>query len=931
MIKTILLHIGVHKTASTTIQNTLHRERVKLMEEGVLYPVFKVGNTAISNHSIPFYSLFMLKPETYHFNVSQDFTTPQAIQQLHQNYHIQMEEQLSAFEGETLIISGEDISHLNKHELENLKSFLLENTSRDANIMIVMVCRHPVSRFRSALQASICNFGMTMGKATDYHLSRSGLYRNLLNQLSGVFGRENITVLKYEDLVLHKFGPAGALLEMVDGSLPENIKPEIFRDNQTRTYETVLLLNAINQTFPQTSGYELHPERMIALNTLFEGMPGQKFMLPIGLSGKVWQAYAEDVNWLCREFSLPEYSFLNEDLKPDFLVWSSETLDFIDGVIPNLPTADRNTVIRFLNEMKSQQYGIRTKIISKENIEVLINKIHDRNLTYLSGKRLQSIASTCSEIEKAEIPGVFIEAGCALGGSSILIASVKNRHRKLFIYDVFGMIPPPSDNDPEEVHRRYNIISDGKSNGIGGDKYYGYVDNLLEVVQSNFSTFGIDPKTHSVSLVKGLIRATMQIDEPVAFAHIDVDWYDSVAFCLQTIFPKLSTGGSIIVDDYFDWEGCRMATDEFLLQVNGHFVADGSNGSLKITRINAEKSVMDGNSKDLFNYNEIIIEDFLKKYPGQEVVYCANPGNAGDAIMAHATFQLFEKLNIRPQVIGYKDVVKDKVVFYSGGGNLVEGKYRHAFHFINNNYRQNREIILLPHTVHGYDDLLLSAKNLTIICREKISYQYLAAAGFPPERLFLAHDMAFLLPETEFQDFHQKGLGVANCFRTDMESTGLFVIPADNVDISLSWNGELWHRPDFAKNVTHSLACYLSAFETVKTDRLHIAILAGILGKKVVLYPNNYYKIKAVYTYSMKDVFPNVTFIEINQPAAPSYESQTNVIQDNIDFLKKTLREKDEQIAGLTTTAQILDEVLLSRSWKITKPLRKLMALFKRK
>lgn len=328
--------------------------------------------------------------------------------------------------------------------------------------------------------------------------------------------------------------------------------------------------------------------------------------------------------------------------------------------------------------------------------------------------------------------------------------------------------------------------------------------------------------------------------------------------------------------------------------------------------------------------NETDVAGFLKKYSNQEIVYCANPGNAGDAIIAHATFQLFDKLNIRPEIIRHTDVVSDKILFYSGGGNLVEGRYRHAYQFINNNFRQNKEIILLPHTVHGYRELLLSAKNLTVICREKSSYQYLSSIGFPGGKLYLAHDMAFGLSKDEFRGFSKKGEGVANCFRTDQESKRAIDIPIDNLDISLSWNGELWHRPDFAKNVTHSLACYLSAFDIVKTDRLHMAILAAKLGKKVLLYPNNYYKIKAVYEFSMKDVFDNVIFIEINPPEETTGNSQTKVMQDKIHFLENTLREKDAQMAGLSAAAEKLNEVLQSRSWKITLPLRNFRAFFKR-
>ncbi len=330
-------------------------------------------------------------------------------------------------------------------------------------------------------------------------------------------------------------------------------------------------------------------------------------------------------------------------------------------------------------------------------------------------------------------------------------------------------------------------------------------------------------------------------------------------------------------------------------------------------------------------YNETDLAGFLKKYSGKQVVYCANPGNAGDAIIAHATFQLFEKLDIKPEIIKHEEIVNDKIIFYAGGGNLVEGKYKNAYHFINNNYRQNQEIILLPHTVHGYDELLLSAKNLTIFCREKTSYQYLQAIGFPSERLFLSHDMAFHLSKTSFQEYLRKGEGIANCFRTDQESARTSDIPNDNLDISLSWNSGLWHRPDFAKNVTHNLASYLSAFETVKTDRLHVAILAAIMGKKVVLYPNNYYKIKAVYEYSIKAAFDNVTFIEIPvQNETLAFVIKINELRDKLKKLEETLQEKELQIAGLSLMAEQLQQVFQSRSWRITKPLRDMIAKFKR-
>jgi hypothetical protein len=235
--------------------------------------------------------------------------------------------------------------------------------------------------------------------------------------------------------------------------------------------------------------------------------------------------------------------------------------------------------IAFSRKEEEMLSGLTSKV------RELMVRIRSQNLTYLSDKKLASLASTCLSIEDANLPGIFLEAGCALGGTAILITSLKSSERPLFIYDVFGMIPPPTKEDTQDVHDRYRSIMEGKSKGIGGDKYYGYVENLYEVVQSNFKSFGINCEEQSVSLIKGLVQETMTIDQPVAFAHVDVDWYEPVITCLTRVFPHLVVGGSIILDDYHDWGGCRKATDEFLRGVTGQFELDDSAGSMKIKKI----------------------------------------------------------------------------------------------------------------------------------------------------------------------------------------------------------------------------------------------------------------------------------------------------------------------------------------------------------
>ncbi|MGH3361778.1 MAG: TylF/MycF/NovP-related O-methyltransferase, partial [Nocardioides sp.] len=168
-----------------------------------------------------------------------------------------------------------------------------------------------------------------------------------------------------------------------------------------------------------------------------------------------------------------------------------------------------------------------------------------------------------TDLERADVPGILIEAGTARGGSAIVIAAAKARERKLKVYDVFDMIPPPTERDGPDVHRRYDDIRTGQATGVGGDEYYGYRQDLIGEVTESFSRLGVPTAENTVELVQGLFQDTVQVDEPVAFAHLDGDWYESTMTCLERIAPYISPGGRIVLDDYYAWSGCRTAVDEY--------------------------------------------------------------------------------------------------------------------------------------------------------------------------------------------------------------------------------------------------------------------------------------------------------------------------------------------------------------------------------
>jgi asparagine synthase (glutamine-hydrolysing) len=196
----------------------------------------------------------------------------------------------------------------------------------------------------------------------------------------------------------------------------------------------------------------------------------------------------------------------------------------------------------------------------------IARQVRMRNLTYLSTQKMRTLEDALHGVIRDGVEGDFLEFGVALGGSAIVIASQLQNGAAFHGYDVFGMIPPPGPCDDIHSHLRYQEIREGRSHGIGGDTYYGYLGDLYDRVCRSFAEFGMPVDGQRIVLHRGEFGATLGNGEPrpVAFAHIDCDWYDSVKTCLDSIAPRLSPGARVVLDDYNDYGGCRSAVRDFL-------------------------------------------------------------------------------------------------------------------------------------------------------------------------------------------------------------------------------------------------------------------------------------------------------------------------------------------------------------------------------
>lgn len=251
--------------------------------------------------------------------------------------------------------------------------------------------------------------------------------------------------------------------------------------------------------------------------------------------------------------------------------------------------------------------------------------------------------------------------------------------------------------------------------------------------------------------------------------------------------------------------------------------------------------------------------------PGGRILYMPNGGNLGDNLIAAATVQKLSACGVPWQfVLGGSENARDgDVLVYGGGGSLVP-LYKGGIDCLRFLLSLRRPLYVLPHTVRGHQDFWLGAANITVFCRDLASYDYLGR--YKNVGVHLSDDMATNLDISKdpfsgvcsLRDWHRNGgdARILRAFRGDGESArprGLF----RNLDVS-----ELT-APTFAsgESIYANAVLFLAAiasYSMVETDRLHVAVAAGLLGLEVRLYDNSYGKNAAVFENTLKHKFPSL-------------------------------------------------------------------------
>jgi O-methyltransferase len=156
-------------------------------------------------------------------------------------------------------------------------------------------------------------------------------------------------------------------------------------------------------------------------------------------------------------------------------------------------------------------------------------------------RRMENVQYCAETAIQDDVPGDFIETGVWRGGTCIFMRGVLKAYddssRKVWVADSFEGLPPPD-------AARYPADT--------GDELFKQ-DQLaigVDIVRHNFERYGL--LDDQVEFLVGWFKDTLPtapIDK-LAVIRLDGDMYESTIQAIEVLYPKLSPGGFLIIDDF---------------------------------------------------------------------------------------------------------------------------------------------------------------------------------------------------------------------------------------------------------------------------------------------------------------------------------------------------------------------------------------------
>lgn len=204
--------------------------------------------------------------------------------------------------------------------------------------------------------------------------------------------------------------------------------------------------------------------------------------------------------------------------------------------------------------MPPYQAGVQFSVISRDQGLDWPSLAH----SMIGNQRLMNIQRLAKIVLTEKIEGDFIETGVWRGGACIFMRAILKAYddtvRTVWVADSFEGLPVPSTEYPDD---------------IAGPEFHTFKELAvsIEQVKSNFAKY--DLLDNQVKFLKGWFKDTLPVApiQKLALLRLDGDMYESTMDSLTSLYPKLSNGGFVIIDDYGVLPVCKKAVLDFRTKV----------------------------------------------------------------------------------------------------------------------------------------------------------------------------------------------------------------------------------------------------------------------------------------------------------------------------------------------------------------------------
>lgn len=192
-----------------------------------------------------------------------------------------------------------------------------------------------------------------------------------------------------------------------------------------------------------------------------------------------------------------------------------------------------------------------------------IGEVADYTMT--SPERLYALCDAVRHVTCHRVPGALVECGVWRGGSTMAMAMtlkrLGERNRQLWLYDTFDGMPEPGVVDIDHTGCFAGTLLSRQDKQ---DEHSIWCRSPEQDVRQNLESTGYP--VANMHFVSGKVEDTIpgRVPDQISLLRLDTDWYESTRHELVHLYPRLSPGGILIIDDYGHWQGCRRAVDEYL-------------------------------------------------------------------------------------------------------------------------------------------------------------------------------------------------------------------------------------------------------------------------------------------------------------------------------------------------------------------------------